>query len=62
MGTEQPVVVQRSRLYYSQAYGPQEQGVTVFYNQLSPGQIHRKSIEQLEYENGVLIEQIQQRD
>jgi len=44
MGTEQPVVVQRSRLYYSQAYGPQEQGVTVFYNQLSPGQIHRKSI------------------
>ncbi len=44
MGTEQPVAVQRSRLYYSQAYGPQEQGVTVFYNQLSPGQIHRKSI------------------
>jgi len=47
LGNEQPIVVQRSRLYYSQAYGPQDQGVTVFYNQLSPGQIHRKSIEQL---------------
>lgn len=53
---------QRNRLYYSQAYGTQEQGVTVFYNQLSPGQIHRKSLEQLEYENGVLLEQLQERD
>jgi hypothetical protein len=29
---------------------------------LSPGQIHRKSLEQLEYENGVLLEQLQERD
>ena len=46
---EQAVINQSRRLYYSQAYGPQEQGVTVFYNQLSPGQIHKKSLEQLEY-------------
>lgn len=38
---------QRSRLHYSQAYGQREQGLTVFYNQLSPGQIHRKPVEQL---------------
>lgn len=62
MREEQTVVNQSRRLYYSQAYGPQEQGVTVFYNQLSPGQIHKKSLEQLEYENAVLIEQLQERD
>lgn len=38
-----------NRLFYSQVYGKQEQGLTVFYNELSPGQINRKPIEQLEY-------------
>jgi hypothetical protein len=50
------------KLYYSQLYGKQEQGLTVYYNELSPGQIHRKPIEQLEYENGVLLQQLQERD
>jgi hypothetical protein len=53
---------QNSKLYYSQNYGQQEQGLTVFYNELSPGQIHRKPYEQLEYENLVLIQQLQDRD
>lgn len=35
---------------------------TVFYNENHPGMMHKKSIEQLEYENRVLICQLQERD
>jgi hypothetical protein len=53
---------QQNKLFYSQSYGKQDQGLTVYYNELSPGQIHKKSIDQLEYENGVLLQQLQDRD
>lgn len=62
LNIEQSGHQQQNSVFYSQTHGVQEQGVSVFYNELSPGQIHRKSIEQLEYENAVLIQQLQERD
>lgn len=52
----------RSSIYYSQVGQSHQFGSTVFYNENTPGRIRTRTIEQLEYENSVLLQQLHERD
>lgn len=50
--------------YYKNRYYEEihKESTNVFYNENTPGVIHNKTMEQMTYENNVLIQELSQRD